>query len=452
MFSKLIDKCKKLCKQSIIIFVSVLVQGRFLKTNSKTRKLILNSDFFNKNWDFDVNLFVKRWELANTLDVNGEFLKATRLRTECLSQIDSLQKIDEEVVPPIIMSNGWIQAFGHMAFLSFYSFAQELNIIPNNSRFVVVKNKTEYNFVKQFFPAKFSPIVKKNLNPIDGNDGNVFNWHLLEHLLINRTNSGYSTPYKIVEDVMQHKNFSEIVGKIILPDEIIREGKSFIKNLGIPSDSWFVGLHIREKFFNLDARKVTPKNYMLGVNEIIKRGGWVIRFGTGTMTPLPKIPNLIDLNIDDSDFRKHHPFIIASSKFILTSHSGPGELAKAFGVPTIITNLVTPAKSILSAPRGSIYLPKRWELKGRSISFKELVSGLEGYSERNLDYRSKKGYTLYENTEIEIREAVIDFFNSRKSDSESIIIESLRNEHNVDGRGVIAPSYLSSNYKWFLSV
>ena len=428
------------------------MQGRFAKTNSITRKLIVNSDLFHKHWNFDVNLFVKHWQSANVLDGNGEYFKATKIRTDCLIQIDSLQKINNEDLPPIIMSNSWIKAFGHIAFLAFYSFAQELNIIANNSRFVVVKNEIEYNYVKQFFPTKFIPIVKKNLNPIDGNDGNIFNWHLLEQMMINRTNFGYRTPYEIVEDVMQHRSFSEIAGKIVLPDEIICEGKSFLKKIGVPSDAWFVGLHIREKFFDLDTRKVTPKNYMLGVNEIVKRGGWIIRFGTGNMTPLPKTPNLIDLNIDHPDFRKHHPFIISSSKFVLTSHSGPGELAKAFGVPTIITNLVTPAKAILSGPKGSIYLPKRWESNGRAISFKELVSGLEGYSERNLDYRSKQGYDLHENTEVEIREAVIDFFDSRKSESESIIIDSLRNGYNVGCRGVIAPSYLSNNSKWFLAI
>lgn len=452
MFSKLVKKCRKHLKHLLIITISVLVQGKFVKSNSKTRNLTVNSDFFHKYWNFDVNLFVKRWELANTLDANGEHLKATKIRVDCLSTIDSLQQINNESVPPIIMSNGWIKAFGHIAFLAFHSFAQELNIIPNNSRFVIVKNETEYNYVKSFFSNKFTPIVKKNVNSIDGNDGNIFNWHLLEHVLINRDNFGYTTPYKIEEEVMQHKRFSEIAGKIMLPDKVILDGKSFLKTIGVPPDAWFVGLHIREKFFDFDARKVTPNNYILGINEITKRGGWVIRFGTGNMTPLPSMPNLIDLNIDNPDFRKYHPFIISSSRFLLTSHSGPGELAKAFGVPTIITNLVTPAKSILSGPKGSIYLPKRWESAGRSISFKELVSGLEGYSERNLDYRSKQGYALFENTEIEIREAVIDFFDSRKSESESNVIDSLRNGYNVICRGVIAPSYLSINSNWFLAV
>jgi putative glycosyltransferase (TIGR04372 family) len=452
MFSKLITKCRKLLKQSLLITIFVIVQGRFVKTNSQTRNLIANSDFFYKHWDFDVNVFVKHWELANVLDSNGEHFKATKIRTDCLSQIDSLQKIDNEDMPPTIMSNGWIKALGHISFLAYYSFAQELNIIANNPRFVVVKNETEYTYIKQYFPTKFTPIVKKNVNPIDGNDGNIFNWHLLENFNINRTNFGYRTIYEIEEDVMQHRNFSEILGKIVLPDEVIREGKLFLKKIGVPSDAWFVGLHIREKFFDLDARKVTPKNYMLGVNEIVKRGGWVIRFGTGNMSPLPKIPNLIDLNTDHPYFRKNHPFIIASSQFVLTSHSGPGELAKAFGVPAIITNCVNPAKSILSGPKGSIYLPKRWESNGRSISFKELISGLEGYSERNLDYRSKQGYDLYENTDVEIREAVIDFFNSRKSEYESIMINSLRDRYNTNCRGEIAPSYLSNNSEWFLAV
>lgn len=429
-----------------------MVQGRFAKTNSRTRSLIVNSDFFHKYWNFDVNLFVKCWESANALDANGEHFKATKIRTDCLSQIDSIQRINNEGLPPIIMSNGWIKAFGHIAFLAHYSAAQELSFIPNNSRFVVVKNEIEYKYIKEFFPTKFTPLVKKNLNPIDGNDGNIFNWHLLEHVLINRTNTGYRTPYEVEEYVMQLKSVSETSSIIQLPDEAIREGKSFLKMIGVPPDAWFVGLHIREKFFNFDARKVTPTNYMLGVDEITKRGGWVIRFGTGKMTPLPNVPNLIDLNIDLPDFRKNHLFIISSSKFVLTSHSGPGELAKAFGVPTIITNSVTPAKSILSGPKGTIYLPKRWESNGRSISFKELVSGLEGYSERNLDYRLQQGYVLYENTAIEIREAVIDFFNSRKSESDSFIVDSLRNEYNVVCRGAIAPSYLSDNSKWFLSV
>ncbi len=427
-----------------------LVQGKITCVSNKNFHLISASDLFQKHKMLDVNQFVALWEKANLLDSNGDFRNATKLRANCLQEIERIQKINDHHIPPFIMSNGWVHSLGHIAFLAFFSLAQHYNLVPNNQRYIVVKNVEEFKNVTQLFPNQFIPLVRKNPNRFDGNDGNIFNWHFLEHLLINRSSAGFETPYQLLENVMQLSIKAGEFRALVLPPEKILQGREFLKKIGLPAGSWFAALHIRENSFEHDARKVSIQNYLLAVNEIVRSGGHVIRFGTGKMTPLPQISNLIDLNLDTPQYRDHHLFLISSARFVLTTHSGPGEIARAFGVPTIITNAVTPAKAFMTGHPGSVYLPKTWKLNGRLLNYETLMSGLEGYSERNLSYRARLGYSLIENTEIEIREAVLDFLFSRESVHESGIVSTLNKELNVLGKGRIAPSYLVKNSNWFL--
>ena len=79
-----------------------------------------------------------------------------------------------------------------------------------------------------------------------------------------------------------------------------------ISELGIPYDKWFVCLHIREGGFlpnneHIQShRNASISNTFLAIEEIVKRGGWVIRMGDSSMLPLPALEGVIDY--------AHHPF------------------------------------------------------------------------------------------------------------------------------------------------
>jgi hypothetical protein len=106
----------------------------------------------------------------------------------------------------------------------------------------------------------------------------------------------------------------------------------------------------------------------------------------------------------------------------------------------------------MRAPKGSIYLPKQWSKKGKPMGYKEIVSCSEGYSDINIKQRSQKGYQIIENSNLDIRSAVEDFFNFDENFSSNELKElnKIRNEKNVIGFGDIAQSYLQKNSEWFL--
>ena len=117
------------------------------------------------------------------------------------------------------------------------------------------------------------------------------------------------------------------------------------EELGIPPDAWIVTLHCRTRGFSLvdddiqDHRNASIHNYSLAIDEIVKRGGWVVRVGDSNMPPLSLKPRIIDyahspLKSDELDV-----ILIAKSRFFLGTSSGLGCVATVFGVPCAVANL-----------------------------------------------------------------------------------------------------------------
>ena len=66
-----------------------------------------------------------------------------------------------------------------------------------------------------------------------------------------------------------------------------------LKKIGVPDNSWYVTLHVRESPEN-ELFNAVPSTYVKAIKAIVSRGGYVIRVGDKNMTPLPKIKGLID--------------------------------------------------------------------------------------------------------------------------------------------------------------
>ncbi|MBI2789651.1 MAG: TIGR04372 family glycosyltransferase [Elusimicrobia bacterium] len=182
--------------------------------------------------------------------------------------------------------------------------------------------------------------------------------------------------------------------------------------MGIPEDAWFVGLHVRERgFYNpteeITCRNATIANYIPAIREITDRGGWVVRLGDKTMTPLPPMERVIDYPHTrfKSDLMDMH--LIGECRFYIGIPSGILDTAFLFQRPTLIMNMTTTA---LAYPRrrGDRGIMKHIysKSKKRFFSVKEI---LESPWETQIFYTLGDDIEMFENSPEELREAVVEF-------------------------------------------
>jgi len=166
-----------------------------------------------------------------------------------------------------------------------------------------------------------------------------------------------------------------------LTDSDRERGWSVLHELGIPRDAWFVCVHCREggqlglKQGQV-SRDADVDGYIPAMEEIVRRGGWVIRMGDKSMKPIPAMKNIIDYAHLDIKSDWMDVFLCASCKFYLGSSSGLSNLSSVFGVSAAIANIALTFSVVLYYGPDDIGIPKLiWSLKEkRYLSFKEILS------------------------------------------------------------------------------
>jgi putative glycosyltransferase (TIGR04372 family) len=168
-----------------------------------------------------------------------------------------------------------------------------------------------------------------------------------------------------------------------LTDEHRKMGDQALRELGLPPDAWYVTLHVRQSGYHgeksdntsQDFRNANPKDYRDAIELIVREGGWVFRLGDPSMTPLPKMPQVIDY--------AHHPirsdwmdvFLGATCRFLIGTASGPLQIPRLFGGRVIFTNCAY-ALPYYGLRSEDLYLPRllRRTSDGSLLSFSEMLS------------------------------------------------------------------------------
>ncbi len=154
--------------------------------------------------------------------------------------------------------------------------------------------------------------------------------------------------------------------------------------LGIPKGQWFVALHVREGGFlpnneSIQAhRNGSIDNTFPAIQEIVRRGGMVVRMGDASMAPLPPMPGVIDYAKHALKSERMDVVLCAKAKFFLGCTSGLAFLSAIFGVPVAHANMI-PVET-LGIRRGDLSIPKLiWsERQERYLTFEELFSSKIG--------------------------------------------------------------------------
>ena len=127
--------------------------------------------------------------------------------------------------------------------------------------------------------------------------------------------------------------------QVSLTSDQRKRGEAIRMQMGIPEDAWFVCLHVREKGYvgpNPDDSSIS--NYLPAIRHITRKGGYVVRMGDPSMTPLQPMNKVVDYA--NSKFRSDlmDIYLISSSRFYIGCSSGLYFIAWAFRKPTCILN------------------------------------------------------------------------------------------------------------------
>ena len=202
-----------------------------------------------------------------------------------------------------------------------------------------------------------------------------------------------------------------------LSDEHRERGLAALQTLGVPRTAWITTLHVREGKFGAHRhsepfRDADINTYLAAIEAITDRGGWVIRMGDSSMTPLPKMRNVIDYANDPIKSDWMDVFLCASARFMIGTSSGPSTISRAFGVPIAMTNHLQASTNYLGAH--DLFLPRllRRRANGILASFEQQMSLPFSACFSDGMYRNLCGLDVIPNTAVEIRELIEEIMDS----------------------------------------
>ena len=196
-----------------------------------------------------------------------------------------------------------------------------------------------------------------------------------------------------------------------LTNEHRMRGMQVLKSIGLQENAWFSVLHVREGKFGEHRmtepyRDADPTTYFEAITAITNRGGWVIRIGDASMTPLPMMDNVWDYATSNLKCDWMDVFLCAAARFMIGTSSGPATISRTFGVPIAMTNYL-PSAALYLAMR-DLFLPKllREKASGNMVSFEDQMSLPLSACVSDGMYKNLYGIEIISNTPQEIRELV----------------------------------------------
>lgn len=201
-----------------------------------------------------------------------------------------------------------------------------------------------------------------------------------------------------------------------LSESEIARGWDTLERMGVPRGAWFVGLHVRDDGFkgvqpDTDARNTKIENFVPAIEEIVKRGGWVIKMGDPKSRPLPyNHPQAIDYAHSPYKSDWMDVFLWAISRFFIGTNSGPVTIPVLFGVPRVYIDGMPLSRNVPWSGQDLMLPTLFWsDSEGRWLSFAEMLDpdGVIDWACSSEHFKSK-GLKLKLSTPEEIHGVVVE--------------------------------------------
>lgn len=203
-----------------------------------------------------------------------------------------------------------------------------------------------------------------------------------------------------------------------VPKDIINQNLNKLKLLGLKNNQKIITIHLRDSAFRGLSKMTDYKNiynfkdYYKSINYLIKKGFFVIRTGHAVNYKFNiKNNNFLDYPFSNIKSDIMDIVIAKQSFFCISSGSGFDGIVRTFRNPVLFINFVPlgyfPSYSIKNM---CIFKHYKNKISNKFLSFKEILN-------KNIIYcndgrtLSQKNILLVENSEIEIKNAIIDMLN-----------------------------------------
>lgn len=421
--------------------------------------IFLNNSGLLWNSKKDIGVLIQRFKLAFDKYRRGFYFQAMDEASEVLQEIYSLNHVQDPNHFPPLLSPTWSVNIGQSIQIGYLLQAAKMGLVPDGLRSALI------DFRQKPGSGVSSHGRGRVLEYLDLPIQNIYldselKWH--ESIML----SPFIEQYEMVRGIGRFVGQSELSHNVLkefycknqndgflkLKLDYIEWAQQFLKReLGIDFEAdWFCALHIRRVDNRDDMKLSNPSNYWPAIEEITKRGGYVLIFGAHRWEILERNSHVIDLSLESNlgfDSAKLHTFLIYASRFLITTHSGPRSLANALGKPTINVNLVSPALNFFATPY-SLSIPKHFVHKGRNLTFREILNSRFAFSEAGMSDALADGIEIIENSAEEIRFGVLDILEQLDLGCGNLhfnpIVDKIYAETKSISRGNLAPSFIAN--------
>ena len=305
----------------------------------------------------------------------------------------------------------WTCQIGHLAHIDSYLKTEQLGLRPAQRTVVVprldaIANRYYLDCWRRYLEVNSDPrFLEVELSRIQCRE---------DYLSMNSLETeGIDLWAPIAAATIQKRWEAEGRGPLLkLPDADIERGRRCLQKLGVPVDAWFVGLHVREPGFHYhdgsqQFRDASTASYLQAIETITRRGGWVIRMGDPTMSPMPRMERVIDYAHSDVRSDWMDIFLCAGCRFMIGTQSGLSLVPATFGVPCAMTNWTS-----LGTPPWyghDLFLPKLFYSgkHQRHLTFAEVFDSSLAFSQRTVTFALEK-VRLIDNAPEDINDLVIE--------------------------------------------
>ncbi len=246
--------------------------------------------------------------------------------------------------------------FGHLAVdPGLYLQAQAVGVRPKRRAVIAIsRNRVPNTFLMELWRSQFHlvthPLLAFLLAPLKWSRLTGTPMYLPRYKIFSKQGNLLEYGPAIDEIVNRYEFISQGEPLLTLDQGHQDQGRRAMQELGVPGNAWWVALHAREgvnRSLGGSPRNVAPLTVLAAAQGIIDRGGYVVRSGDSSMKPLPSMAGLVDYAHSQAKSEWMDIFVIAHSRFLLQSNSGPGGVAWVFGVPTAGVNYVPLSQGLL---------------------------------------------------------------------------------------------------------
>lgn len=262
-----------------------------------------------------------------------------------------------------VLRGNWIGAIGHVGQIDY---VVRMNLLEGGTREDLIlylprpQNAPNTFYLSQYLPY-MTVVNEPGQLPFSSRDMSSMEFDLLAP----RTRDG-DTKYfwGVAADVYQRWELQQAPPLIRYPQQFAREARRRLAQLGMPQDAWFVTVHVREAASHQSHRKLHElrnahvADYLPTLEEIVARGGWVVRLGDGSMTSLPVMKNVIDYPFQAATSDWLDIFLLSQNKFHIGSPSGLSYVPGCYGKPTLFANYWPPLNRPWHA--SDLFIPKMY--------------------------------------------------------------------------------------------